>query len=569
MPAPFFAGSGAGGGKRVAEPRFSILTPVYETPEDVLWAMLESVRTQTFGDWELCLVDDRSEQSHVMAMLEQAEREDPRIRVMRRQENGGIVASSNDALGMARGEFLALLDHDDELHPDALAHVHEALLANPAGDYVYTDEDKIDRAGHHSGPFFKPDWSPERMRTQMYTCHLSVFRRSLVEEVGGFDPEFEGSQDWDLVLKVTERAREVLHVPRVLYHWRMLETSAAGGGEAAKPWAFEAGKRAVQAHCDRIGLQARCERDPADPGVYHLQPALEREPRVSIVIPTGGQVREVRYEQVVLITHCVRSIVERSSYDNYEIVCVVDSSVGTDVIDELKEIAGERLRLVEFDRPFNFSSKINCGAVHSDGEHLLLLNDDVEVATPDWIERMVMYSSLDGIGAVGARLLWEDGRIQHAGIRFEAGLPGHPYYGFAGDFKGYANNARVALNSLAVTAACLMTPRRWFDEVGGFSPTFPVNYNDVDYCLKLRAAGQRAVCDPDLVMYHFESSSRSNEVEDWEKHLFRQRWLPFTVVDPYSNPNLRHEVPRLSSPFRWAQRRRPRLRRRQPKGQLV
>jgi len=232
-------------------PRFSILTPVYETPAEVLKAMLRSVKSQRFDDWELCLVDDASAAPHVGAILDQAQRQDPRVRVHRRDANGGIVAASNDALGIAGGEFVVLLDHDDELHRNALTFVEEALQGAPEADYLYTDEDKIDAGGRRSGPFFKPDWSPERMRTQMYTCHLSVMRRSLVEEVGGFDPEFEGSQDWDLVLKVTERARRVLHVPKVLYHWRMLETSAAGGGEAAKPWAFEAGKRAVQAHCER------------------------------------------------------------------------------------------------------------------------------------------------------------------------------------------------------------------------------------------------------------------------------------------------------------------------------
>src|SRR4051812_10797297 len=200
--------------------------------------MLRSVTSQSFGEWELCLVDDRSSQPHVKAILDEAVASDPRIRVLHREENGGIVAASNDALEMAGGEFLALLDHDDELHPDALAHVHEALLATPEADYAYTDEDKIDVAGRHSGPFFKPDWSPERMRTQMYTCHLSVLRRSLVEEVGGFDSEFEGSQDWDLVLKVTERARAGLHVPRILYHWRVIETSAPGGGGTAEPLAL-------------------------------------------------------------------------------------------------------------------------------------------------------------------------------------------------------------------------------------------------------------------------------------------------------------------------------------------
>jgi len=548
----------------VTGPRFSIVTPVYETPANVLWEMLESVRTQSFGDWELCLVDDASGAPHVRAILERAQRDDPRVKLRFREANGGIVAASNDALALAVGEFVALLDHDDKLHPDALTHVDKAIVANPAADYVYTDEDKINARGRHIGPFLKPDWSPERMRTQMYTCHLSVFRRSLVEEVGGFDPEFEGSQDWDLVLKVTERARAVAHVPRVLYHWRGLATSAAGGGEDAKPWAFEAGQRAVQAHCDRAGVPARVERDPKDPGVYHLEPELQAEPLVSIVIPTRGQAREIRYQQVVLVNHCVRSIVDKSSYENYEIVVVADDSTPAAAIDELKDIAGDRLRLVDYDRPFSFSAKINAGVVRSEGEHLLLLNDDIEVATANWIERMVMYSALPEVGAVGGLLLLEDGRIQHAGVGFEGGLPGHPYHGFPGDIPGYANAVRIARNSLAVTGACLMTRRDLFDEVGGLTTVLPVNYNDVDYCLKLAARGKRAVYDPDLVMYHFESSSRSSDVADWEKALLLDRWASLTAVDPYSNPNLSQELPRLGSLFAWASRRRPRPRRRLP-----
>jgi O-antigen biosynthesis protein len=539
----------------VAATRFSILTPVFDTPADVLAAMLKSVRAQRFGDWELCLVDDCSTEPHVREMLEQAQREDPRIRLSTRESNGGIVAASNDALAMATGEFVALLDHDDALHPDALAHVHEALAASPEADCVYTDEDKIDRAGHHTSPFFKPDWSPERMRTQMYTCHLSVLRRSLVEEVGGFDPEFEGSQDWDLVLRATERARQVLHVPKVLYHWRTLETSTAGDGEA-KPWAFEAGTRAIQAHCERIGLPAEAERDEQWPGVYHLHPQLERQPLVSIVIPTAGQSREVRYEPVVLISHCVRSILATSTYENYEIVVVHDTSTDPDTLAELRQIGGARLRLVEYSEPFNFSAKINHGAVRSRGEHLLLLNDDMEVVTPDWIERMVMYSEMPGMGAVGARLLLEDGRLQHAGILFEnGGYPGHLYHGFSGEFNGYSNNVLVAQNYLAVTGACMMTSRAIFEELGGFSTTFPINYNDMDYCLKLRASGRRVVYDPDTVLYHFESSSRSTEVEDWEKDQLRTRWLPLTAVDPSTNPHLRHGIPRLSSPLSWMRRR--------------
>lgn len=543
------------------EPRFSVLTPIYETPPDVLGEMLRSVKRQTFEDWELCLVDDHSPSPYIAETLAAEAAADPRIRVQARSENGGIVAASNDALAMARGEFVALLDHDDLLHPDALALVAEALAADPEIDYLYTDEDKLDAAGHHVAPFFKPDWAPERMRTQMYTCHLSVLRRSLVEEVGGFDPEFEGSQDWDLVLKVTERARHVHHIPRVLYHWRMLEGSAAGGGVEAKPWAYDAGTRAIAAHCERVGIPADVVRDEDWPGVYHLHPRLSAEPRVSIVIPTGGTRRQVRYEDVVLVEHCVRSIIEASAYGNYEIVCVVDDHADPTLAAALAEIAGDRLRLVGFGGPFNFSAKINTGAVHADGELLLILNDDMEVVTPDWIERLVMYAQIPGVGAVGGRLIWEDGRLQHVGVLFEnLGYPGHQYRGFSGAYNGYSNNVLVAQNYLAVTAACMMTRRDAFEAAGGFSPEFPLSYNDMDYCLKLRANGLRVVYDPDTILYHFESSSRDSEVEDWEKDHLRGRWLPLTATDPFSNPNLKFGVPRLSSPVAWMRRRPPKLR---------
>jgi O-antigen biosynthesis protein len=541
----------------VARPRFSIVTPVYETPVDVLWEMLESVRRQSFGDWELCLVDDASPSARVPETLDRVAAEEPRVRVIHRAENGGIVAASNDALALAGGEFIVLLDHDDKLHPDALRLVDAAIGDDAEVDYVYTDEDKIDERGRHAGPFLKPDWSPERMRTQMYTCHLGVFRRSLVEDVGGFDGAFEGAQDWDLVLRATERARKVLHVPRVLYHWRSIATSAAAG-EGVKPWAFEAGKRAVQAHCERIGLEAQVERDLEDPGVYHLEPRLSREPSVSIVIPTNGQTREVRYQEIVLVENCVRSIVADSAYSNYEIVVVVDTTTPVSVRERLRELGADRLRLIDFDRPFNFSEKVNAGAVRSEGEHLLLLNDDIEVATPDWMQRLAMYSKLDGVGAVGARLLLEDGRLQHGGVNFEGGLPGHPYYGWPGDTPGYSNNMKVTRNLLAVTGACLMTRRELFNRVGGLSTTFPINYNDVDYCLKLCEIGKRVVFEADVTMLHFESSSRSSDVAEWEMLKLLARWAPLTDPDPYSNPQLHAEMPTPAAAFGWA-RRRPRI----------
>jgi O-antigen biosynthesis protein len=538
-------------------PRFSIVTPVHETAPEVLRKMLRSVRRQSYGEWEHCLVDDGSRDPRLRQILDRAAAADSRIRVAYRELNAGIVAASNDALAMAGGEFVALLDHDDELHPDALAHVSEAIDRTPEADYVYTDEDKIDLRGHHSSPFFKPDWSPERLRTQMYTCHLSVMRRSLVEQVGGFDADFEGAQDWDLVLKVTERARGVVHVPRTLYHWRLLETSAASAA-AAKPWAFEAGARAVQAHCDRIGLPAEVEMDAADPGVLHLKPKLDEQPLVSIVVPTAGQVRDVRFEPVVLVENCVRSIVERSTYENYEIVCVTSDSFEPDIGERLREIAGERLRLVPYEGEFDFSAKINLGAVHSTGEQLLLLNDDIEVTTPDWLERMVMYSGLEGVGAVGGRLVWGDTRLQHVGVSFEGGLPGHLYYGFAGDFRGYMNAVLIARNCLAVTGACLMTRRDLFDELGGLTDEFPVNFNDVDYCLKVHASGRRIVYDPDLILFHFESSSRKATVEEWEFNRLSERWRDFAAPDPFGNPNLHLGNPRLKAHFAWARRRLPR-----------
>jgi GT2 family glycosyltransferase len=516
--------------------RFSIVTPVFDPPADVLKAMLRSVHDQGFTDWEHCLVDDCSTAPHVRQILDRAAAADPRVRVVYRSQNGGIVAASNDALAMTTGEFVVLLDHDDELAPDALQAVDEALEANPEADYLYTDEDKIDERGARAFAFYKPDWSPERLRTQMYTCHLSVLRRSLVIEVGGFRQEFNGSQDWDLVLRVTERARAVVHVPEVLYHWRTLATSAAGGGEAAKPWAYEAGTRAIQAHCDRTGFEAEVEHDRENAGIYLLHPRLRDAPLVSIVIPTAGQRREIRGEQVVLVNHCVESIMAKTSYDNFEIVCVVDDAVPAAVLDELRSLAGSRLTLVTCTGPFNFSERINSGVLRASGDHVLMLNDDMEVVTEDWLERLLMYSRAPGIGAVGAKLLFGDGTLQHAGVIVDEEGPGHIYRTYPGDHGGYFNMLKVANNFQAVTGACLMSRRAVFDEVGGLSTLLPLNFNDIDYCLKVRLVGLRVVVDPGTTLYHFESSSRSTVVTEHDVGVLHQRY-GYAFPDPYYNRN--------------------------------
>ena len=528
-------------------PKFSVLTPVHDPPEAVLAAMLASVAQQTCGDWEHCLVDDGSSRPYVRAQLEAAAAADPRVKVAFRAESGGIVAATNDAFALGTGEFVALLDHDDELHPDALAHVGRAIDAHPDVDHLYTDEDKIDEGGRHYGLFLKPDWSPERLRSQMYTCHLAVSRRSLVAEVGGWRAGFDGSQDWDLALRVTERARRVVHVRENCYHWRAIEGSAAASSDA-KPYAAIAAQRAITEHIDRIGLEAVAE-GPTSIGAFRIRPQLRSQPPVSIVVPTGGQVRPIDGRPTRLVTHAVRSIVERTTYPNYEIIVVVDGSVGPDVRREIRDAGDGAVRIIECDRPFNFSERINYGTVHSDGEFVLLLNDDVEVlpegwraawpvrsGASTWLESLVMYARLDAIGAVGARLYTGDLRLQHVGVVVQHAMPAHSYRGFPSEHIGYGANIVVPGNYSAVTAACLMSRRSVFDEVGGLSLGLPLNYNDVDYCMKVRNQGYRIVYDPEVELLHFESSSRAPGYAPHELAILHDRWKPHMIDDPFFHP---------------------------------
>lgn len=501
----------------------------------MLGEMLASVQGQDFADWELCLSAAGSSQ-RLRQALDEAAAHDSRIQV-RYGEDVGMVKG----LEMATGSFVALLGDRDRLHRRALADVDEVLKATPAADFIYTDEDRIDGGGRSSGAFFKPDWSPERLRVQLYTGRLAFFRRALLAEAGGFPAVPGSAAEWDIALRVTERARAIRHIPRLLYHRRTGETD----GEAiAGPAGSEERVRAVQAHCDRIGLAARVEVDPKRPGGCRLRPALAETPMVSIVIPTCGQNRLVRGEDTILVLHCLKSILATSTYPGYEVVCVADEETDPSMLEELRALGGDRLRVVTYDQPFNFSAKVNLGAEHSSGEHLLFLNDDMEVLTPDWIERMVMYSGYAGIGAVGAQLRWEDERVQHAGVVLEKGLPGHVYRGAGGDLSGYLQNVLVTQNYLAVTGACLMTPRDVFDAVGGLPVEMPVNYNDIYYCLAVRDRGMRVVYDADTVLYHFESSSRDTKVNDWEKAMLLERWHSLIGADPYSNPNLRYGEPR-------------------------
>ena len=449
----------------MAAPRFSILTPVYETPagrpaQDAALGQPPELR-------RLGAVPGRRRLQGSRTCARSSTRRQPTTRASASPTASRTAASSPPPTTPWRwptGEFVGLLDHDDLLHPDALARRRRGDRRQPRGRLRLHRRGQDRRRGRHSSPFFKPDWSPERMRTQMYTCHFSVLRRSLVEEVGGFDAEFEGSQDWDLVLKVTERARRVVHVPRILYHWRMLDDLDRRGRRGREALGLRSRRRgrsrptATGSACRR-----RSSWTPPTPASSTSSRELTEQPLVSIVIPTAGQIREVRFEPTVLVAQLRPQ--HRRALDLRELRDRRRRRRRHCPPEILRRAEGARRRAAA-DRPRSTparstsrrrSTSAPCAAR---GEHLLLLNDDIEVTTPNWIERMVMYSSARRVGAVGGRLLWGDGRLQHVGVDFDGGLPGHTYRGFPGDFNGYANAVLIARNCLAVTGACLMTRAR-------------------------------------------------------------------------------------------------------------
>jgi glycosyltransferase involved in cell wall biosynthesis len=515
-------------------PLISLITPVHDPDPAALRAAIESVRVQTYDHWQLCLVDDGSTDPRVGSILAEYDEVDRRIKVGRRQSNGGISAASNDALAMATGEFVGFLDHDDELAPDALTLVAELLNDDPQADFVYSDEDKIAPDGALLTPFYKPDWSPEYLRSCPYTCHLSVFRKSLVVSLGGLRSELDGAQDYDLTLRVIERTDRVRHIPKILYHWRMSEASTSAD-IGAKPDAVEAGRRALADHMRRRGVRGSAE--VCATSWFRASYEIVGNPLVSIIIPTRGRGRVLRGSYTNLVTHCVESIFRKTSYGNFEILCVLDEDTPEVVEHTLAGFDDARIRLLRFSEPFNFSRKINLGAVHAEGEHLLLLNDDMEVISDEWLSDMLQFSQQEDIGAVGAKLYFENRTIQHAGVGVDRALPAHFYYGSPPDDPGYFGRLILIGNCSAVTGACLMTRRQVFEEVGGLSPAYALNFNDIDYCMKLRFRGYRVVFTPFAELFHFETSSRQRVVTREEIELFQEQWGGRVFHDPYYNPN--------------------------------
>lgn len=516
-------------------PRVSILTTVFDPEADHLHACLASVRAQTFGDYEHVLVDDASTRSHVGSILADAAAADPRVRVVRRSDNGGIVAASNDALAAATGELVALLDHDDELAPGALAAMVDAF-GDDTG-VAYSDHDLIRPDGRYAAPSYKPDFSLERLRAQNYVTHFLMARRDLVERVGGFRPGFDGAQDHDLVLRLTETGVPVAHVPHVLYHWRQSPASVTTSSDN-KPWAFEAGVRAVQAHCDRVGIDAEVVRTEHD-GCYRVVRRLAERPLVSVVVPTRGSSGRVWGATRCFVVDAVRSLVEHSTYADLEFVVVHDAETPDAVLHALRRVAGDRLVLVPFDRPFNFSVKMNQGIAAASGDLLLLLNDDTELIEPSSVEVLVGHLQTPGVAMAGAKLLFADGTLQHGGHVYHHDI-GHACFGWSGDSPGPwpLRPLAVERECSGVTAAAALVRRDAFEAVGGFSPELPLNYNDVDLCLKLRAAGHRIVWSPWASWYHFESRTRHSVLLDEEYAFVNARWHYELNNDPYYNPNL-------------------------------
>jgi GT2 family glycosyltransferase len=527
------------GARFARQPLISFVTPVYNTPEPYLRAMIESVIRQTYPRWELCLADDASTAPHVRPVLEEYRARDPRIKVVLRDSNGHISAASNSALGLATGDFVALVDHDDEIPPDALYWVVKELNDHPDAALLYSDEDKIDFGGARIMPYFKCDWNYDLFLSHNLITHLGVYRADIVRQIGGFREGLEGAQDYDIALRFIERIEpsQIRHIPRVLYHWRMLPGSTSVGA-GQKDYAARRARLAVEEHLRRIGAAATVD-TIADLAVQRIRYRLpEPPPLASIIIPTRNGLKLVR--------QCIESIRKKTTYAPYEILLVDNGSDNREAIGYFHALRDEgAVRLLEDPLPFNFSRINNQAAKQARGEYLVFLNNDIQVITPDWLSELVSHAQRPEIGAVGARLWYPNDTIQHAGLVLVAGLAAHAHLGRKRGDHGYFSRASLTQSLSAVTAACLCVRRGVFEEVGGFDETLAVAFNDVDLCLRIQAAGYRNLYTPFAELYHHESASRGyeNTPEKMERFhreadILRTRWMPVLMSDPYYNPNL-------------------------------
>ena len=574
-------------------PLISVLVPAYKTPERFLCEMIASVQAQSYENWELCIADagaescndheDRSdckisaneESDAVRKIVEEYQKEDKRIRYRQLPENLGIAGNTNAALEMAQGSYIALLDHDDVLAPDALYEVAKVIVddtkivqsgvhwdtyaqkwAQAVGaelteqgvpELIYSDEDKVTQdLSEHYAPHFKPDFNPDLLRSNNYITHLTVVKTELARQVGGFDSAFDGAQDYDFILRCTQQAKRIVHIPKVLYHWRMHEASTAAN-QSSKTYAFDAGERAIQAHLNRTGVQGTVMRfeEPERAGFYWVKYDRDTNPLVSVIIPNKDEIKSLE--------QCLESVF-RSSYQNYEIIIVENNSSQPETFAYYEKITKQNsnIRVVtwELQSGFNYSAINNYGVGFANGEYLVFLNNDVEILTEDWLEELLGHCMRPEVAIAGARLYYPDDSIQHAGI--VVGVGGHVrgvatnmLVGTRRIHDGYLHKAAIQSDYSAVTAACMMMKKSVFDEVEGFTEQLSVAFNDVDLCLKARKAGYLVVYDPFVEAYHYESKSRGQEDSpekirrfQTEIEYMRTEWNDILRYgDPYYNPN--------------------------------
>ena len=517
-------------------PKISVVVPMYNTDEVFFKELVESLENQTYSNWELCLADGSESKNE---SLKQYYEKNEKIKYKFLNSNKGISENTNSAIEMATGEYIGFLDHDDLLSQDALFEMVKVINEKENVEFIYSDEDKIDETYERFEPYFKPDYSPETLACNNYITHFVVVKKELIERCGKLNSEFNGAQDFDFVLRATKEAKEVVHISKILYHWRVHKSSTANVADA-KPYAYEAGKRAVEAHVKRLGKKAQVEDGQDVPGIYKIKYEIEGNPKVSILIPNKDNIN--------LLKNCIDSILKLTTYKNYEIVVIENNSEKKETLEYYNEISkNEKVRIINSGiKEFNYSKIINFGVQNVTGEFILQLNNDTKVLNPDWLENMVGYAQNKEIGAVGARLYYEDKTIQHAGIIVGlSGIAGNGLVNLPYGKHAYFGREAATRNVAAVTGACLLCRRELYEEVGYMDEEkFKVAFNDVDFCLKLLEKGYRNVYNPYVELIHYESKSRGYEYTkeqeerfDNESENFKNKWKKYIYYDPYYNTN--------------------------------
>ncbi|MDO8412889.1 MAG: glycosyltransferase family 2 protein [Gallionellaceae bacterium] len=522
------------------KPLISVVMPTYNPKAEWLIEAIESVRKQIYQHWELCIADDASTNKAIRPILERYAKEDSRIKVVFREKNGHISAASNSAMKLAKGEYIGLLDHDDLLREHALFWVVDAIANNPDAGLIYSDEDKIDQSGHRYHPYFKPDWNPDLFLSHNMICHLGAYRTDLVRKLGGFREGYEGAQDYDLALRCTERLtpQQIVHIPRVLYHWRSHPGSTAQAGNE-KNYALLAGERVLNDHFSRTQVSAKAEL--LQFGMYRTRYDIPAsQPLVSLIIPTRNGLH--------LIKQCLESILEKTTYKNYEILIVDNNSDDPQTLEYFASLAGkDQIRILRDERPFNYSALNNAAVQQAQGVYLGLINNDIAVITPEWLDEMIGLANQPGVGAVGARLWYPNDTLQHGGvITGLGGVAGHSHKHLNKGAPGFLWRAQLIQSLSVVTAACLIIKKSIYQEVGGLDETnLKVAFNDVDFCLRVREASYRNVWTPYAELYHHESATRGYEDTPEQKIRFRdevlymkKRWGDLLMDDPAYSPNL-------------------------------